>query len=613
MKNVLKLATTIFLVSIFLLRSVTSILAVGEFTTSATVTYAAQTNSTTVVTHEIVLTNKLSAVYATGYTLNLEGYAPTDVQAWDKKGPLTTNIEKSAKGAKINIAFNDQVVGTGGQLVFSIRYSQDGIVSHKGQIWEVTIPRQTDSASNEEYVVKLTTPKSFGKAAYISPQPVKSEINDDVQTYFFSKEEASSTRMVSAFGQFQIFDFDLNYSLKNDQKTSALFQIALPQDTPYQHVIYRDINPRPADIVVDLDGNWLASFALKEGETLNVQAKGSAQIFATPQTTENLSDTQRRIYLSPSDVWQTDDPRIQALANSLLTPREIYDYVVGHLTYNINRVKPDVKRLGAKAALDNPTSAICTEFTDLFIALARAAGIPAREVEGYAFTSDPVLEPLSLVQDVLHAWPEYWDDAMARWIQVDPTWGATTGGVDFFSKLDLNHFAFVIHGVSPHTPYPAGSYRTAKDQSKSVTVTFGQYQPQDKPQMKGTIIPNSLLQVLFGWQKGSIALTNQSGEALPNVTLTNSSSIRTENKEKGSTLAPFGTIVIPISYRLPTLFPWVDSPSVSVVSDIYTRKVDLDKRDIEKAQGLSFVIYFLGLTVLIFIIKIVKKLITHGK
>ncbi len=29
---------------------------------------------------------------------------------------------------------------------------------------------------------------------------------------------------------------------------------------------------------------------------------------------------------------------------------------------------------------------------------------------------------------------------------IDPTWGATTGGVDYFETLDFDHFAFVVKG-----------------------------------------------------------------------------------------------------------------------------------------------------------------------
>jgi hypothetical protein len=113
------------------------------------------------------------------------------------------------------------------------------------------------------------------------------------------------------------------------------------------------------------------------------------------------------------------------------------------------------------------------EYTDLFIAIARAAKIPAREINGYAYSDNPKIKPLSLVSDVLHAWPEYWDSGKKVWVAIDPTWQDTTGGADFFNKLDLRHFTFVIHGVDPQKPYPPGSYKLGANPQKDVFVNLG--------------------------------------------------------------------------------------------------------------------------------------------
>ena len=129
--------------------------------------------------------------------------------------------------------------------------------------------------------------------------------------------------------------------------------------------------------------------------------------------------------------------------------------------------------MGAANALDKQDSALCLEFTDLFIALARAAGIPARAVNGFAYTDNANLRPLSLEQDVLHAWPEYYDDQRQLWRPIDPTWGNTTGGVDFFNQTDLNHFAFVTLGQDSAYPIPAGAYKTDDQPAKNVAVNFG--------------------------------------------------------------------------------------------------------------------------------------------
>jgi hypothetical protein len=148
--------------------------------------------------------------------------------------------------------------------------------------------------------------------------------------------------------------------------------------------------------------------------------------------------------------------------------------------------------MGALTALANPDSAICMEFTDLFVAIARAAGIPTREINGYAYTENPEIQPLSLVADVLHSWPEYYDKDKGAWIPIDPTWGSTTGGVDFFNKLDLRHFTFVIHGKDDTKPYAPGSYKLGANPQKDVFVSFGKLSSQTSsfPDISGSFKPS---------------------------------------------------------------------------------------------------------------------------
>jgi hypothetical protein len=45
--------------------------------------------------------------------------------------------------------------------------------------------------------------------------------------------------------------------------------------------------------------------------------------------------------------------------------------------------------------------------------------------------------------------------------------------VDYFSKLDLRHFTFVIHGTSATKPYSPGSFKLGSNPQKDVFVTFG--------------------------------------------------------------------------------------------------------------------------------------------
>src|SRR5690606_7935727 len=121
-------------------------------------------------------------------------------------------------------------------------------------------------------------------------------------------------------------------------------------------------------------------------------------------------------YLASQPFWELNSREVKEAVKDLKDAQEIYEYVVNTLSYNYGKVTGDNVRIGAKGALQDPENAVCLEFTDLFVALARSKGIPARSIEGYAYTQNETLRPLSLIKDVLHAWPEYYDDKKQAWI-----------------------------------------------------------------------------------------------------------------------------------------------------------------------------------------------------
>jgi len=450
-----------------------SLRADNTFAVDANVTYQVNSSGSTLVTHDISLTNLNSNLYATTYTLSLENISADNIKAADDKGnPIPSEISTNGNILNIKLVFSDAVVGKGSARHFTVSYQNSSFAVKTGEVWEISIPKIADSSSFENYHVNLIVPSSLGQEAYISPRPTTSANSNGFQTYTFSKDIMSTTGVTAGFGQFQVFSFNLSYHLENPLALNSKTEIALPPDTAYQKIYFSKLDPRPSDVQIDEDGNWLAVYDLSPRQRLDINATGSVQIFASNRIFPKPSDAVLNDNLSPTKYWQSNDPEIKNLAQSLKTPQAIYDYVSTNLKYNFARVQPNVQRMGAVAAVQNPTQAICMEFTDLFIALARAANIPAREVNGYAYTENTQLQPLSLVADVLHAWPEYYDSEKGAWIPIDPTWGSTSG-VDYFNKLDLRHFAFVLHGKSDTTPYPPGSYKLGVNPQKDVYVSFG--------------------------------------------------------------------------------------------------------------------------------------------
>lgn len=474
----MKRILAIFLALLFLLTK--PVLAQDEFISKVEAVYQIEENGTAKVTHNISLENSFSNLYATSYTINVVGLKPENVTATEGGQDLPIYVETKDDTTSIKVEFLTDVVGKGKKRKFSISFAEKSLAVKTGEVWEVTVPKLTNKESFDDYSLVLLVPTSLGQEAFVSPDPVSKDTLGSFRRFVFDKESVARHGVTTAFGQFQVFSFDLTYHLENPLPKASSVAIAIPPDTAFQKVNYQTMDPTPKIVSVDQEGNWIASFDLKPRERLDVRTVGSVQIFASPREFTKPSDDLLLKNIAPSAVWQSDNSYLAQLGKDLGSSKAIYDYVVNTLSYDYNRVRPNVDRLGAVAALQSPNTAICMEFTDTFIALARAAGIPAREINGYAYTENPELQPLSLVADVLHAWPEYWDENKQVWIPVDPTWGSTTGGQDFYSKLDLRHFAFVMHGLDPYKPYPPGSYKLGANPQKDVYISFSQLAQERK-------------------------------------------------------------------------------------------------------------------------------------
>ncbi|MBI2268375.1 MAG: hypothetical protein HYU80_02895 [Candidatus Blackburnbacteria bacterium] len=527
-----------------------------EFKTEYQTVYTVLENGDAQVSQDITLTNNFSTIYATSYTLSLESKKPEKIEAYSGKRIFETNTEEIDQITKITISFPDSLVGRGKSRTFTVKYTIPALASQNGQVWELAVPRLASPELLDSYNLTLRVPGKFGKLAYVSPNAKEEGLADGFRTFFFEKDSLSRAGVVAAFGDFQVFSFQINYHLQNPFKDRlGKTSIVLVPDTAFQKVYYETLDPKPESIELDEDGNWVATYYIEAEEKITVNARGSVQIFATPQEHYmNVDPKSKPYYLSEGNYWEVNDPEIVKIAKDFRSTREIYDFVVNTLTYDYERVREGVERLGAKRALNSAQNAVCMEFTDLFVALTRAKGIPAREVNGYAYTENPRVQPLSLVADVLHAWPEYWDEDVQIWRPVDPTWGNTTGGVDFFDKFDLSHITFAIHGKNSESPAAAGSYKAPGIPQKDVIVEFGQL-PQKRtstPQIQASspdvsfpFFPSYLTVKVSN--SGPVALYHQKVNI--SGTIRDLKPVEMSNSSEVEFLAPFTSQILTFSYR----------------------------------------------------------------
>ena len=283
-----------------------------------------------------------------------------------------------------------------------------------------------------------------------------------------------------------------------------------------------------------------------------VVVTGTAQVFFQPRYKDQLEDFSA--YLVAKPYWEINDPSLLALSEKLKDPKNVYDYVVSNLSYDMARVDQDLIRFGAKATLDSPKTALCMEFTDLFVALTRALKVPAREIEGYAQTNNEKRQPVSLRKDILHAWPEFYDRVSQTWRMVDPTWENTTGGINYFDEFDFNHIVFAIHGIDSVQPHPAGGYKTDVD-TKDVLVNFEKTLPGT---FDNLVVSSNLPDTVTSGFKHNflITLENKGTKAVKISTLNVvSPDVQIDFEEKPElTIPPYGKRNVPLTLLYPSLF-----------------------------------------------------------
>ena len=580
-----------FFLFFFILSTVTCnlfpILAADEFSTSYDVAYDVGTDGVTTVTEKVNLRNLTSEYYASQFKLIIGATQIYDVKASDSGGNMEVSKQQTGTSTTLSVKFNSQVVGKDKILAWTLQFKSKDFAEKTGKVWEIRAPK-VSSGNLEAYNLTISVPTLFGEPSLIAPTPKTQTISGDKMFLVFSKDQLQQSGVSASFGTFQLFDFDLSYYLENTNLVPILTSIALPPDTAYQDVITSRIDPKPENVTVDDDGNYLAWYRLSRNQKLDVKVIGSAKLYTNSKVKNPvLPDSLRQAYTKADKYWEKDNPAIQLKLADILgsnppqNPKEkvdlIYHYVVNTLKYNPARINDNIERLGALAILNNPTQAVCMEFTDLFIALTRAAGVPARELDGYAYTSNPTLRPLSFAKDVLHAWPEYWDEAKG-WVMVDPTWENTTGGVDYFNKLDLNHFTFAVKGESSVSPIPAGSYKYVGQDTHDVKVTLSDNDFLGKPQLSVQI--ENPQPILAGFPGKIKVKVYNAGNA---VFASNSFSVESSklvildggNQNMGP-VAPFGSAGFDFNVRTKSLFDsFNDQIVVSVGSQKFVKEVEI--------------------------------------
>jgi len=223
--------------------------------------------------------------------------------------------------------------------------------------------------------------------------------------------------------------------------------LSIPQKRPEQKLLQIDYFPKKFIIKKDRWQQPVAVFTYRNipsNQTrktlMTIKAEISAiHYFIFPDQVGKLSDIPSNIkkrYTADGSKYRINDPYIKRLSKEIVgseknpywIARKIFDYVRTHLEYKLEggwNVAPVVLKRGTGS---------CSEYSFSFIALARAAGLPARYVGAIVVRGDD-----ASTDDAFHRWPEVYLPGYG-WIPIDPEGGDQPAPRDQARCLNIRDF-----------------------------------------------------------------------------------------------------------------------------------------------------------------------------
>ncbi len=206
--------------------------------------------------------------------------------------------------------------------------------------------------------------------------------------------------------------------------------LAIPENMPQQKI--NSLSFSPATYTLRKD-RWLQGAAvfhyesIPAGATVESRLEADVEIsniryFIFPDRCGTLNDIPAEIrdrYTADGSKYMIEDPYIRKIArdlagdekNPFAIARKMYDYVREHLEYKLEggwNAAPVVLKRGTGS---------CSEYSFCFIALCRAAGLPARYVGSVVVRGDD-----ASLDDTFHRWPEVYLPNYG-WVTMDPQGG----------------------------------------------------------------------------------------------------------------------------------------------------------------------------------------------
>lgn len=374
-----------------------------------------------------------------------------NIRIWDGSGQI--DYEENVSGDNTRLTFETNWISAGEHYTYYENYSILDMVYGSGVEYRVGLWSTTTETRYDNYTIILQGPA--GTYPFLT-SPEADLVSTDPPTWRYStvlgKNETFGGLRAKFYGHPAYYKVKLSHVFSNNTGSQTtglgLDTILLNNDIPWQFSSVVSSSLPVQTMYFDEDNNLHAIFDVGDippgGQKLQtIEILYEVDVYAPgidSSDVGNISEVPATLskYLQPDDKWESNNSFIlqatqQAVGtetNAYTAAEKISDYVVNSLNYEIQD-----RRQGGLWAASNQKGD-CSEYTDLSIAIARAAGIPARALYGWGYYEEENLRG--------HAWLEYYLPNVG-WVPADPTWAETSG--NYFAKLDPIHLTRNVRGV----------------------------------------------------------------------------------------------------------------------------------------------------------------------
>lgn len=270
--------------------------------------------------------------------------------------------------------------------------------------------------------------------------------------------------------------------------------LAIPENRHNQDIT-AEIKYIPAytDVVTDKWGMKTAHYSFENiemNENKNIEmitevTTYNVRYFVFPDKVGNINEIPgdvKDLYLADNEKYQINHPLIQSTVKRVLgdeknayqIARKLFNYLIDNMYYEM------VGGWNTAPAVLERGNGSCSEYSFVYIALCRAAGLPARYVGSVVIRGD-----YTSMDDVFHRWVEVYLPGYG-WIPIDPS-----GGDQNWPHRQADYIGFVANrflittqsGGGSETmewTYNSNQFWTTEPQTNVVFDHFAEWRPAEK-------------------------------------------------------------------------------------------------------------------------------------